>query len=380
MAGWLSRTASLFQKKPQPLPEPFEVECDCGARVAGQRMASFQKPLCSVCEHPVFVLPANVYPQPVARSKPKSVAPKSNPGAKSGRTSVNSVVDDAPAPLPTSSRSSKNAAVKNSATGRRVDSPPQPEPFLRTEPRAPLFTPLRLISVAIVFVSGLTLAGLWYRHQFEVAKATASIAADTGMTALQKGDFAQAAIELKKAQQAVDLLNRKDPSANTIRRRSREATTLANLASSSLTDFLESTISTGKAGQAEPLRMASLDKDAWVIFDTNVIPVAEGTSRLLLDAPIEVKGVTVRIEIKSAALSRAARVESSTENPRLIFAAQLDQMSPPRGDPPTSVLELNGESAFLWTSYDSYLAMGYKPLETEKAQIQALLDRQLLLE
>lgn len=253
------------------------------------------------------------------------------------------------------------------------------EPLLQPEPRPPLITPLRVIGVAILVISGLTIGGLWYRQQFEAAKATASIAADAGMAALKSGDFAKAASELRKAHLAVDLLNRKDPAANHIRRRSQEATALANLASSSLVDFIKTTLASGKEGQTEPLRMLSVDQDAWVIFDTNVIPAPEGIDRLVLDAPLEIDGVVVQVEINSAILTRAALSSGSSESPRLIFAAQLKQMLPPRGEPPTSVLELNGTSAFLWTSYDTYLGLGYKPLETEKATIQNLLDRQLLL-
>ncbi|WP_397568331.1 hypothetical protein [Schlesneria sp. T3-172] len=376
MAGWLSRTTSLFQKKPQSQPEPFEVECDCGGKVTGQRTPTFQKPLCPVCERPVFVLPANVYPRPVVRAKSKALTPRSTQETKGGRTSPNLVIDEAGSSTSTAASSSKGGSKKGGRRDRKVGTPETPEPLLPQEPRSPLVTPLRLIGVAIVLISGLTATGLWYRQQFEAAKATAATAAEAGLTALKNGEFALAAVELKKAQQAVDLLKRKDPEAENIRRRSQEATTLANLASSSLIDILEAAIASAKPGQSDPLHMASLDQDAWVVFDSHLLPAAEGASRVMLDAPMRIDGVTVRIEIDSAVLKRAMEAEEAAERPRVIFAAQLEQISPPKGDPPVSVLQLNSRSAYLWTNYDAYLALGYQPLETEKDQIQALFDRQ----
>jgi hypothetical protein len=372
MAGWLSRTTSLF-KQPLPAPEPFEVECDCGGKLVGQRAPTYQRPTCPVCDRPVFVLPANVYPRQKPKSPPKNIPTKPTDPGKTARPSSNSVVDDRPPQIPL-----KVARGKTSIAGRDVSSPPEPEPALLREPRRPIFTPLRLVTVAILCVSALTARGLWSRHLIETAKKTVAVAADAGTAAVRELDFATGAKELERARLAVDLLGRKDQTAEEIRRLSREATVLANLASSSLTEVLQDTLSNAKPGQTEPLRMASLDKNAWVIFDTGLIPNGEGPNRFLVDAPMVLGKISVQIEIESATLARVAVSSDGTESPRIIFAAQLEEISSPAGEPLTSVLKLNGKTAILWTSYDTYGAVGYRPFDTEsEKQTKAILERQL---
>ena len=373
MAGWLSRTTSLFQKPLPPPPEPFEVECDCGGKVVGQRAGNYQKPACPNCSRPVFVLPLNVYPRPVPKSPPKSTSRKKSGESKGVQTSANTVVQDIPALNPT-----KPAIGKKPLAGRATPATVPAEPKLLREPRSPLFTPLRLVVAAILLVSLFTIRGLMNRQRIETAKATVAASADKGMAAIKEGDFATAARELEKARLAVDLLGRKDQTADEIRRNSREATAIANLAASSLTEFLEETLANAKPSQSEPLRMASLDKHAWVLFDATVIPIGDGGNQLTVDSPVFLKSAFVEIEIDSPAISKFARSGESGENQRIIFAAQLEQVSAPKGEPPKAVLTLNGKTAFLWTSYAAYAAIGYRPHDAEsEQQTKGLLDRQL---
>ncbi len=372
MSGWLSRATSLFQ---QPLPsiEPFAVECDCGGKVVGQRTSTHLRPICPACERPVFVLPANVYPQPKLQASAKNQPAKQSDGTKSGRISTNVVADVGPQPPPT-----KSPTVHKLTAGRTVQPQPAPEPAILREPRTPLITPLRMIAAAIVLVSAVTVGGLWHRQRIERAKTTVARSTDSGMVALRERDFVKAAYELDKARLAVDLLGRTDRAAHDIRRLSREATALAKLASNSLTEFLQETLSNGKPDQTEPLRMASLDKNAWVLFDACMIPTGEGRDRFVIDAPILLREGIVRIEIESPIFQNASHSSESSEEPRIIFAAQLEQVSPPHGEPPTSILTLNGKSAFLWTSYDTYVAIGYHAFDAEEErQTKALLERQL---
>jgi len=253
----------------------------------------------------------------------------------------------------------------------------QPEPTLLREPRRPWVTPLRLISLTIMTISAVTAAGLWHRQSIETAKATVAAATDVGTAAMREGEFAKAAKELGKARLAVDLLKRNDETADEIRRLSREATALANLAASSLTELLDETLANAKEGQTDPLKMASLDQNAWVIFDTSLIPLAEGKDRFLVDAPIFLRRVSVQIEIESATVGRMAHTEEMDEAPRVIFAAQLEELSAPQGEPRKSTLKLNGTTAFLWTSYETYCTVGYRPVDAEsEKQTNAIIERQ----
>ena len=370
MAGWLGHATSLFQQTPPP-PDPFEVECDCGGKVVGRRLNVYQKPACPICERPVFVLPANVYPRP--KIKPKSTASKRADKANAARSPTTLVVDDNPSATP-----NRLPARSTRAAGRVPQVASAADTSMLREPPTRMLTPLRMIATAIVLMSFLTVAGLSHRQRIENAKAIVLKAADAGMAALRQQEFGKAAQDLENARQAVDVLGRTDHAANDIRRFSREATTLAKLASSSLTELLQETLAGAKAGQIEPLRLSSTNNGAWVIFDAKVLPSTERVNRCVVDAPIQLAKAMVRIEIESLTLQSLSKANEFGEVPRLIFAAQLEQLSPPIGDPLTTVLTLNGKTAFLWTSYDTYAAVGYRPIDAESEQeTRSLLERQL---
>ena len=378
MSGWLSRAKSLFQQPTPVLPEPFEVVCDCGGKVVGQRMTLSQRPVCPDCERPVFVLPRNVYPVPKPRPNPKEPSSKSGSEPKSTRASANAVVDDTPVESPVKSAPRTKSAPGQKASAPAVVARVVPEPVIVREPRSPFITPLRLIATAIILICGLTGVGLWYRFRIDNAKAIVAKSNDAGMAALKERDFTKAAAELDRARKAVDVLGRKDRTAAEIRRFGREATAMSRLAASSLSEFLHETLSNGKPGQSEPLRMPSLDKDAWVIFDAIVVSSEEGADHYMVDAPVMFREGTVRIEIESSIFRRSPSSVDSGELPRFIFAAQLEQVSSLRGKPPTAVLTLNGKTAFLWTNYETYAAIGFRPLDDEDERIvKSLLDSQL---
>lgn len=374
MAGWLSRATSIFQQSAPP-PEPFEVECDCGAKVVGRRLDVYQKPACPRCERPVFVLPANVYPQPKGKSKSKSTK---SVESKSKRSPATVVIDDSPPEPSPKSSGGKPVSRSNSLNTQKAASKSVLHQAIPLDlPPSRRITPLRLTAAAILLMSSVTIAGLWHRHRIETAKVTVSHSADEGMAALHEHDFPKAALELNRARAAVDVLGRSDHAANEIRRLSREATTLAALAPSLLTEILEETIANGKPGQTEPLRMSGLYKGAWVIFDALVVPANDSQNRCTIDAPIVFADTKVQVQIESPILRKASQPNASGEAPRVIFAAQLEQLMPPTGQPPASILSLNGKTAFLWTSYDTFAAVGFRPLDSEsEEQTRSVLKRQ----
>jgi hypothetical protein len=375
MAGWLSRTKSLFQQ-PLPAPEPFDVECDCGGKLVGVRTGAYQKPACPVCDRPVFVLPSNVYPRPKPKSSPKTDSPKSSGEIKTVRSPSTLVVDDHPRGI----RSTGGADVKSRGGRPGVPQPVVEQPELK-EPRRRIFTPLRMVTLAIIGITGLTAHALWYQQAYRAAQATVAVATDDGKAAIRELDFVKGAKELEKARRAVDLLGRKDSSADEIRRLSREATVLANLASSSLTDILQETLSSAKPDQTESMAISSLYKNAWILFDSPVIPESSSSRRLIIDAPIVLGIVPVQVEVESKALTAAATIlaaDAGGELARIIFAAQVEEIVYNAGKPGSSVVKLNGNTAILWTSYDTYQAIGYRPIDDDdERQTKAILQRQL---
>lgn len=376
MAGWLSRATSLFQQTPPP-PEPFEVECDCGGKVTGQRSSTYQRPACGICERPVFVLPVNVYPATKPKSTPKKSGKKPAADASTSLApKMRTVVQDDEADAEPGS--SKRRSRPKTSDERVGQSQAVAESLLVSEPREPLMTPLRMVTAAIVIISALTVGGLWNRQRIETAKVTALQAADAGKAAIQENDFVKASQELERARNAVDLLGKTDRSANEIRRLSREVNALVKLESNSLTDFLTETLSNAKKDSPDPLPLSPLDQGSWVIFDTRVLPGTSGANHCVIDAPMLLPQATVRIEIESPVLAKLPRSNDSGDVPRAVFAAQIERLSAPAGDPLTAVLLLNGKTAFLWTTYETLVAAGFRAADSEtEQQTRSLLEQQL---
>ena len=355
MANWLSRATEGFRKSSPPPPEPYSVRCDCGGTVAGDRVAAAQRPPCPLCGRQVFVLPANIYPVPVRSKKPKPPA---------AETSAEQTPETATAIKP--DRRHGETVAKSVAS--------EPKGIL-LESDARLITPFRAIVAVITIIGSLTMWGLWYRHRIESAKATVLAANEAGMRALNDGDFATAARELTRARQAVDLLHRTDAEANTIRRHCREAVAGNELSD---TDFFE--ILNEPNGAAAKQRLGARQRSQWILFDTLLIDPDRATGPWVLDMPLLLDDLKYRVEIDSALIREAAWESQAAGSARVIFAAQLVEIRPATATDPMATVVLNGKTAFLWTSPETYAALGY--VESREDQLQAtrdLMSRQLAL-
>lgn len=356
MANWLSRATEGFRKPPPPPPEPYNVRCDCGGTVAGDRVAAAQRPSCPICGRQVFVLPANVYPVTVRPKKPKP--PDAESPAEDDKSTATATKSD-----------HRHAEPAKKST-------PLPEPkgiLLKSETR--LVTPFRVIVVTITIVGSLTLWGLWQRSRVESAKANVLAANEAGMRALSEGDFATAARELTRARKAVDLLHRTDAEANTIRRHCREAVAGNELSDTGLFEILaESGAAAGKS------KLATRHRDRWVLLDTVIIEPEQTNGPSVLDMPLLFDDGKYRVEIDSALVREAALQSQAGGDARVLFAAQLSEIRPPSDKDGVATVVLNGKTAFLWTTLETYKSLGYG--ETREEQLQAtrdLIARQLEL-
>ena len=336
--------------------------------MTGLRTTTYQRPVCSLCERPVFILPANIYPQPKRTAQLHNRSTRDAPSSKSTRRSSKTVVaDDSP---------------RETSAPNTVQPQAEPQKSIATEhagllhPKRPFLTPLRLIAFGIVSISFVTVAGLWHRHRVESAKVIVSTAADAGMNALREQDFVKAAELLNQASLAVDILGRTDSTANDIRRSSREAMALAKLATDTLTDILQESFLANRSG---PSILSSSYKGAWVIFDSQVYPLSSNPRCYVVDAPVQFSDGFVQIEIESVNFKSV--FDDTGEPPRVIFAAQLESLSQPTGEPKTAVLTLNGKTVFLWSSYENYTAIGYRPFDVEsEKETRSILSRQLAIQ
>lgn len=358
MANWLSRATEGFRKPPPPPPEPYNVRCDCGGTVAGDRVAAAQRPSCPICGRQVFVLPANVYPVAVRPKKPKPPAAESL------------AEDDESAATATATKPDRRQAE----SAKKSTPPPEPKGILlKSETR--LVTPFRAIVVAITIVGSLTLWGLWQRSRIESAKASVLAANEAGMRALNEGDFATAARELTRARKAVDLLHRTDAEANTIRRHCREAVAGNELSDTGLFEILAEYGTT--AGKS---KLATRHRDRWVLLDTVIIEPEQANGPCVLDMPLLFDDGKYRVELDSALVREAALESQAGGDARVLFAAQLSEILPPSDKDGVATVVLNGKTAFLWTTLETYKSLGY--VETREEQLQAtrdLIARQLEL-
>ena len=362
MAGWLSRATDAFRKEAPPAPEPYEVGCDCGGRVSGERSRSAQRPPCPSCGRVVFVLPANVYPR-LVKPASKKAAPKS---AAKDRVVL-------PETTVTKSPPSARTKVEQDEETSRDD-----RPGIVIEAKEKQLTPFRLTVMAMVVVCGLTGWGLWHRHRVETAKSIVAKATEAGMQALQDRDFTTAARELERARNAVDLLKRKDAEAQAVRLLCREAIAAHGLAHDSLFELLSKSMADIKASDKEATRFNGFYRDTWVLFDSTVLVPEDSTQPCTLDMPVFYRGQLIRIETNFPALRQAAGQAPSGEPARVIFAAQLERLTPAADAQSAAVLTLKDQSAFLWTNYNNYTALGYHEDHAEELKAtHAVLERQL---
>jgi hypothetical protein len=385
MAGWLSRATEAFRRVP-PAPEPFNVGCECGDFVTGDRVSAAQRPSCRNCGRPVFVLPANVYP---ARRKPTAhtLIEKS----ASGKMSSTANRDVSAAPTPDMATSKKSRRSKHASPSDKQVSVSSPVPIVSPaaiesngillEPRSRVVTPFRLVMAAVILIGGLTVWGTIHRSRVAAAQKIVLAAKEAGMKALGEGDFETAARELGRARDAVDLLGRTDADADSIRRFCREAVAGHKLSGDSLFEIAHDGLIASREGGAAARRFDGLHQGTWVLFDATVSNATVEEQPCRLDMPLIVDDVVFSIEVDSPVVRSASASPAAVEqSSRVIFAAQIDHVVGPTGQDKVAILMLNGKTAFLWSNLETYSALGYRELDVEdRDATRALLDRQAKL-
>lgn len=365
MAQWLTKASHAFRRREPPAPEPFEITCDCGCRVAGLRRAAPQQLVCGGCNELVFVLPANVYPVPASEQKRR-------------QQRAAGVIDEA----------QRASATATKSKGKKKKPPPVPEPpssrSTRAETRQRMaktgtwlrrqITPLRLILAGIVVVVVAT--GFWVRHRArrDQARTTARVAADRGREAIHDGDFRTASRELAAATAALDLLGRTDADAEEIRQLGREASAANNLLRIPLIEILNEAEQSSDA-EEWATHFGRQYADGWLVFDAPVVQTADsrGQKHIELDFPLTVHEKPVRIIADVPAL----RPLATTTPRRVILAAQLAECRLVTTKPAHFEARLRPETAFLWSDFDSYAALGFQENDGRTAELtRQLLDEQ----
>lgn len=364
--GWFQRATAALNRA-EPIPQRYEVSCDCGARLTGVRVPAPQKPSCPDCGNIVFILPATVYPIPpsvqrrwLGTETPELVA--SFPKSKK----FQSVSEQ---------RREKERARKAKAElaitqPKRELGPPLSE-RLRKQ-----ITPLRLMVVTIM--TGVMLTGWvlirnarWDRAQRELQGAL-----DRGHAALDEGDLTVAASEFQMAAKSLDILGRQDDVASQIRRAANETAAASQLSPVSLVESLEAWLLKPAAqGSA-----AAWNSEAWYLFDAELRPAtaaefAGGSSPLVLDLPLMVGKTPVLLLIEEPEWKSWLTSQSANGSQRVLFAAQLRRGEIPKGDRGVARVWLNDVTAVLWSDTDTFPDAGLLVDESEN-ETKALIASQ----
>jgi hypothetical protein len=359
--GWFQRAAGGFGRPlPKAQPQPFEVLCDCGARLTGIREESSQRPSCDACARPVFVLPATTYPVPpslVSRWRGIEEVDESEPRAKSK-----------------GKRGARGEPKLREPTGTATAKPPRSK-RAASEPEAPArpwITPTRLIAVAIACAL-LGLAGTMYsRARWNHAQGVLQGAIDRAEAALNERDYETAVVEFGTAITAMETLKRDAATIVPLRNKQREAVVAAGWQSRPLHEVLSAWLAPDGGTDLE-----AIAAEGWWLFEADLVPrpgTADGKT-YVVDLPLQVGETPVELWMEPPTWSSHLAGATPLDAKRVIFAAQVE-----RGERPanaTARVWLKGSTAVLWAeaqTFEQLELFAADPAEREAQQW--LLDMQ----
>lgn len=361
MVRWLAKAAEVWRRREPPPPQPYDLACQCGHRVSGMRQASFLAVRCNRCGEPVFVLPADIYPRPKPKKSAKkaaaaaSVAVKDDPektaaagsGKGSGKLSGEAVAVGKP------TGQSARSTVKSAS----LQEDRSPKTRVIEMRRRSLFTPIRLIAMAIVVVVAGTGYFAWQSSMKEKAALTLRQHVESGEEAFRAGRLPDAAEELRQASLAVDRLGRSDPESQRIRQRAKELDAIVNLSTTSLYDVCEQMRESGGDEAKWADRAKQLNRNAWFVIEGDVVREAgpDGTIQPLIRFPFPIDQSPVMIDAKLKALDALPSAAGPT---KVIFSGQLASFAKEGQKDPVWVIRFDDKTAFLWTDDDIYQAIG----------------------
>lgn len=375
MAHWLSAAKAAFQKQTAKEPERFEIRCSCGTMVGGVRTREPQQVACPTCNQILLALPESLYPLPKPPRQKKPKPPEKPKSSKSGsiKTAAPATTKSSPAaapavtPQPTvPGRSAANAKTAAGEAAKKV--------FNKRH-----FTPLRIVIVLMFVALGMT--GYWMLRQRErdLANQTLTEALKVGRKALEEDDLPEADAEFRRAVQALDVLGRRDASAQGTRQTARELTVMNQLVAKSLRDLLaeaaETTVNGNSAAWPDIFRASY--RDRWIVLDTQVTPQPpedpQAPSEFLIDLPVAAGENRLVVILKTRALSKVA-INGAPR--RMILAGRLQDCVQDPGQPGTWRLELDETSPFHWTDASLLVRLGW----TRESTLEKLLEEQARLE
>ena len=363
MARWLTKALKALDRGAPnaAAPEPFQIRCSCGVPMQGLRQPRSQRVECRRCGQPLFVLSADVYPQP----KPKKSRKKRPLPIKKHPEPARQVEKPRP---------SVRDRLKTRARNVRVNAS---DSLLRAAQRQmSIFTPFRLVLLCIVALVAATMYWGWYSRAVEQAEITLNTAVQRGEAALREHDFTNAAREFQAAGESLEFLGRNDKRAQAIRQMLRESTAASQLLREPLFNIVSDAERAGREGSLgwnDGFRTHY--GECWIVMQSTIERTSDmqGNPRLVIDYPLDVGGKLIVID---ATLPVFEQLPLENEPRNVIFAAQLKSCRIGGSENQEWIVKLQDDTAFLWSSFDTFQALGFETDEHAESKIHELLDEQ----
>ena len=370
MSHWLVEKAKekLGRKGPTE-PPVYNWPCSCGELMTGLRSAAHQQIHCHRCGETYFVLPQDVYPAPKAR-------PRKKKRSRDQRKELPPTEEQAPPRPKIRERLKQKATSARDKTVRGIR--------VRAQRTRALFTPFRLVVLAMLVIIFFTSRTLYRKRVVEQAQASYHIGLQSGKQAFDKQDYAQAATDLAPAVEAVDFLLREDAEAQSVRQMYWQSQAISDLLAVSPIELIQTAQKTVKASSpvAWHDEFQLMYRGKWLILQSRVSEHdAISGQTFQVDFPLTVNGVEVEID---APLTVFSKLPSDSQ--QVIFAAKLKDCTFIPGDdehrvPDIWKISCEAESGFLWTDSAALQFLIELPEEEEqtRTQIEDILRRQAIL-
>ena len=368
MSHWLVDKAKEKLGRRGPTEPPiYNWPCSCGEMLTGLRNSAHQQIHCHRCGETFFVLPQDVYPPPKApprkkgaHRKQKNFLPKEEQGP--------------PRPKIRERLKAKALGARDKTVrGIRV----------RAQRTRALFTPFRLVILAMLVIIFFTSRAMYQQRLVEQAQTSYRVGLQDGQKAFAAQDYAAAMAELAPAVEAADFLQREDAEAQTVRQMYRQARAISELLDVSPIELIQTAQKTIEANGPVAWRdeFQLLYQNKWLILQSRVSKSQTGSDAFEVDFPLTVNGVEVAL---AAPLTVFSKLPGDSQE--AVFAAKLTGCSFLPGDtehrvPDRWQLSFETESGFLWTDFQALQFLIEIPEDEEavRAPIEDILRRQAIL-
>lgn len=298
-------------------PQPYRLQCDCGAELSGVRSSRLERIGCPHCGRASAVLPRNPRPRPPEPSQKgrRALGRWRQSGAPGSRS-------DAPAARRSATEATPDSARQATPIGDRLEG-------LRNLARRAAAAALRPITLPRLLAAGVallllaTLGWSWHSSRRTALERRLNESLDAGAEALETGRIPEALVALRTAADAARDLGVVSPEARRAVHLQREAQAWSSLSLNSLEGWL---LETRDRDDAERSRrdFARTFAGKTAVFEGWLMPPSGGAAgdappRTEFDWALASGPATLELSLPSADLE-----SGDADAPQLIvFAAQL---------------------------------------------------------